>query len=97
MSEDFDGDYAGIALQAMEAGLDEVAAYLDKQARAIRLACRENKSLREENNRLHEKNDELGVYLKEQRARLKPDKEAISEKAIHLALEVLDAANIFVP
>lgn len=94
MSGDFDGDYAGIALQAMEAGLKDVVKYLDVQQRFVHETRFDNEELRKENLRLHDMNKELGERLDEQRERLKPDRSLIDRKTLMVALELLEAADV---
>ncbi len=95
MSEDYDGDYAGIALQVIEAGMDDVRIYLDRQQRRMSDVRVENDALRKENLRLHDVNTELHKNLQEQRKRLKPDGPLVKRKTLLLAVEILDDAGIF--
>lgn len=90
MSEDYDGDYAAIALQAE----DDVRVYLDRQQRRLHEVQVENQSLMEENTRLHDVNEELHKYLREQRKRLKPDGPLVSRKVLMMAVELLEDAGV---
>lgn len=97
MSEDYDGDYAGIVLQVMEAKppLNDVVNYLDRQQRYVYKVRKENDELRKENLRLHDVNTELHKNLQEQRKRLKPDGPLVRKKTLLMALELLDDAGLF--
>jgi hypothetical protein len=97
MSKDYDGDYAGIVLQVMEAKppLGDVVSYLDKQQGCVYKVRKENEELRKENIRLHDVNTELHKDLQEQRKRLKPDAPLVSRRALLMALELLDDAGLF--
>ncbi len=94
---DYDGDYAGIVLQVMEAKppLGDVVSYLDRQQRCVYKTRKENEELRKENLRLHDVNTELHKDLLEQRKRLKPDGPLVKRKTLLMALEILDDAGLF--
>jgi len=94
MSEDFDGDYGKIALQVIEAGMDDVRIYLDKQQRRVKEVQIENESLMKENNRLQAAQEEMHKYFAEQRKRLKPDGPLVSKKVLLMAVELLVDAEI---
>ena len=96
MSEDYDGDYAGIVLQVMEAKppLGDVVSYLDKQQRYVYKVRKENEELREENIRLHARNNELHQYLGKERRRVKPDKDLVSKKVLELAIDLLEIGDV---
>jgi len=94
MSKDFEGDYGDIVIRATKAGLNEVVFYLNRQARFLSKVRKENEELRNENNRLHARNEELGVYLNEQRERLKPDGPIMTKDAMLLAVQVLQDADV---
>ena len=73
MFEDFGALYGTMANQVAEAGLDDVVSYLEKLASLTNKTLKENEALMKENTRLHDVNDELGVHLREQRERVKPE------------------------
>ena len=94
MSEDYDGDYAKIALQVIEADMDDVRIYMDKQQMKLGEVRVENQSLREENIRLHARNNELHQYLGKERRRVKPDKDLVSKKVLELAIDLLEIGDV---
>ena len=92
MSEDYDGDYAGIALQVVE--MDDVRIYLERQQKILHKTQIENQSLMDENTRLHARNKELHEYLGEQRERLTPDKDLVSKKVLTMAVDLLEIGDV---
>jgi hypothetical protein len=95
MSDDFIGEYAGIAVQVMDAGLKDVAAYMDRQQKFIQSVRKENQKLREENIRLHDWNDRLQTNLREERERLKPEAPLISKEMAYMAIDILYSCGLF--
>jgi hypothetical protein len=95
MTKDFEGDYADIALQVIEAGMDDVRIYLDRQQRAIDEARRENQALRDENKRLHGDLERNSKFLDEQRERLKPEGPLISKDMAYMAIDILYSCGLF--
>jgi len=94
MTEDYDGDYAKIAIQVIEAGMDDVRIYMDKQQMKLGEVRVENQSLREENTRLHKQNEENWEHIVAERKRLKPDAPLISREGLMLAVKVLEDAGL---
>jgi hypothetical protein len=94
---DYDGDYAGIVLQVMEAKplLGDVVRYLDRQQRVVYATRKENEELRKENLRLHDEERKVFGWWQEEVKLNKPDAPLVSRRALLMALEVLDDAGLF--
>jgi hypothetical protein len=94
MTEDFDGEYGSVVVAVTAAGLPDVVSWLNRHAQIMSKLRTENESLRDENKRLHTRQEELHAHLAEQRERLKPEAPLVSRRALLMALEVLDNAEV---